>query len=96
MKLREKGVFCRGTIRTNRKLFPKSILFTSAEARAMPRGTHPIAVNQEHQIVAVGWLDNKPVHFISTADTTDIVHVKRRLGDQCMDISAPMVIANYN
>jgi hypothetical protein len=96
MKLREKGVFCRGTIRTNRKLFPKSILFTSAEARAMPRGTHRIAVNQEHQIVAVERLDNKPVHFISLADTTDIVHVKRRLGDQCMDISAPMVVANYN
>jgi len=36
------------------------------------------------------------INLMSTADTTDIVHVNRRLGDQCMDISTPMVMANYN
>jgi hypothetical protein len=80
IKLRENGVFCRGIIRSNRKFVPKSIFFTPTEARTLPRGTHRIAVNNEHQIVAVGWLDNKPVHFISTSDTSEIVEVKRRPG----------------
>jgi hypothetical protein len=32
------------------------------------------------------WLDNKPVHFVSTADTTEIVHVKRKSGGNLLDI----------
>ena len=39
MKLRVNGVFCRGTIRSSRKFVPKSILFTPAEVRQLPRGT---------------------------------------------------------
>jgi len=96
IKLREKGVFCRGTIRSNRKFVPKSIFFTPTEARTLPRGTHRIAVNNEHQIVAVGWLDNKPVHFISTSDTSEIVEVKRRSGRESLHVSAPVVVHNYN
>jgi hypothetical protein len=96
IKLRQNGVFCRGTIRTNHKHMPKSILFSPEEARTLPRGTHRIAVNNDHQIVAIGWLDNKPVHFISTADTTDIVVVKRQSGRESLNISAPVVVHNYN
>jgi hypothetical protein len=96
MKLRQNGVFCRGTIRSNRKFVPKSILFTPSEARTLPRGTHRIAINEEHQMIAIGWLDNKPVHFISTADTTDIVQVQRKSGAEKIHVSAPMAVANYN
>jgi len=53
-------------------------------------------VNNEHQIVAVGWLDNKPVHFISTSDTSEIVEVKRRSGRESLHVSAPVVVHNYN
>jgi len=96
MKLRQHGVFCRGTIRSNRKFVPKSIFFNTTEARNLPRGTHRIAVNHDHQMVAIGWLDNKPVHFVSTADTTEIVTVSRRSGANLIEVSAPVVVANYN
>jgi hypothetical protein len=54
----------------------------------------------EHQILAVGWLDNKPVHFIPTTDTSEIVNVKRRSEPDQLDVSAPMAMAiamaNFN
>jgi hypothetical protein len=62
----------------------------------LPRGTHRIAINKEHQMIAIGWLDNKPVHFISTADSTEIVQVQRKSGAEKLNVSAPMAVANYN
>jgi hypothetical protein len=47
-------------------------------------------------MMAIGWLDNKPVHFISTADTTEIVEVQRKMGSDKISVSAPMAVANYN
>jgi len=50
--------------------------------------------------LAVGWLDNKPVHFIPTTDTSEIVNVKRRSEPDQLDVSAPMAMAiamaNFN
>jgi hypothetical protein len=96
MRLRQHGVFCRGTICSSRKYVPKSILFTSSEVRELPRGTQHCVVNSEHQMMAVGWIDNKAVHFISTADTTDIVTVTRRVWNEKQEISALQAIKNYN
>lgn len=94
--LLQKGVYCRGTIRSSRKFVPKSVLFTSSEVRSLPRGTHRYAVNAEHNMVAVGWIDNKAVHFISTADTTAVVEVRRRIEAEKQEISAPVIVQNYN
>ncbi len=33
-------------------------------------------------MLAVGWIDNKAVHFVSTADTTETVIVSRRAGNK--------------
>ena len=96
MHLRNKGVYCRGTIRSSRKFVPKSILLTSTEARTMPRGTMRCVVNPAHNMVAVGWLDNKPVHFISTSDTTAVHSVQHRIGSTKVDVPAPEVVCNYN
>jgi hypothetical protein len=41
-----------------------------------------VAVNQENQMIAVGWLDNKAVYFVSTADTTETVTVQIELAVQ--------------
>ena len=94
--LREKGVLCRGTIRANRKFVPKSVLFTSRECRESDRGTTRMAVNVENSLVAVGWLDNKAVNFISTADTTEMVSVERRIKNEKVEVPAPSVVKNYN
>jgi hypothetical protein len=94
--LRGKGVFCRGTICFSRKFVPKSVLFSSAEVRTLPRGTARLAVNPTHNMIALGWLDNKAVHFISTSDTIAVKSVKRRVGNQKVDVPAPELVCNYN
>jgi hypothetical protein len=37
--LKKNGVYCRGTLCSNRKFVPKSTLFTASEARTLPRGS---------------------------------------------------------
>jgi hypothetical protein len=56
INLKNNGVYCRGTIRTNRKFLPKSVLFTASEGRNFSRGTTRLAVNVEHSLIAIGWL----------------------------------------
>jgi hypothetical protein len=47
-------------------------------------------------MVAVGWIDNKPVHFISIADSTKVVTVNHQVGKDKVEVSAPIAIKNYN
>ena len=94
--LKQKGVLCRGTIRANRKFLPKSVLFTPRECKEFPRGTTRMAVNVDNSLVALGWIDNKVVNFISTADTTDIASVERRVKNEKVEVPAPEVVKNYN
>jgi hypothetical protein len=96
MRLRDNGVFCRGTIRNTCKYVPKGIQFTSAEVCTLPRGTHRMAVCQEQQMLAVGWVDSKAVYFVSTADTSEVVIVTRRVGCTKVDARAPLAVSNYN
>jgi len=62
----------------------------------MARGTHFMAVNEEHQMIAVRWVDSKALYFVSNADTTEIATVQRRIGSNKVEVRAPMAIANYN
>ncbi len=55
-----------------------------------------MAVNEEHQMLAVGWVDSKAVYFVSTADTTEMATVTRRIGSTKVNVVAPLAIANYN
>jgi len=83
------GVYCRGNIFSNRKFVPKSNLFMASEARSLPRGSIRYAVNPMHNLIAIGWLDNKAVNFISTADTTAVKAVKCRVTDNKVEVAAP-------
>jgi hypothetical protein len=47
-------------------------------------------------MLAIGWLDSKPVHIISTADTSEIVQVQRKSGAEKLHVSAPMAVAYCN
>jgi hypothetical protein len=96
MKLLKQKKYCCGTIQSNRKFVPKSILFTSSEANVLPRGFCRSVVNPDHNIIAVGWLGNKAVDFISTADTTSSRVVKRRVPNKKVEIPAPEVVCKYN
>ena len=38
-----------------------------------------VAVNEDNQLVAMGWVDGNPVNFLMTADGTATKHVHRRV-----------------
>ena len=75
----KQGLYARGTCMTNRRMSPKVVTFTEAEARKEKRGPCRLAVNQENNLVAIGWIDGNPVHLITTADGTEMTHVTRRV-----------------
>jgi uncharacterized protein YdeI (YjbR/CyaY-like superfamily) len=83
-------------IRSSRKFVPKSILFTSSEVKQLPRGTQQCIINESHNILAVGWIDNKAVHFISTADTTDTSTFLHQIKDKKVEVPAPMAVKMHN
>jgi hypothetical protein len=70
--LHKNGDFCRGTIHSSKKFILKSILFTPAKVREMPRGTQRCVVKYDHNMLSVGWIDNKAVHFVLIRTTTNI------------------------
>jgi hypothetical protein len=47
-------------------------------------------------MVAVSWIDNRAVTFISTSVSTKITEVKRHVGADRMNIPAPEIVSNYN
>jgi hypothetical protein len=96
INLLQRKVYCRGTIRSNRRLLPKSVLFNKSEVKALPRGTTRMAVNREHHLQAIGWIDNTAVCFISTADTAEMVSVLRHSGSERINVPAPVAVAEYN
>jgi hypothetical protein len=60
-----KNIFGNGTtIRSSRKLIPRSIMFSSTEARELEKGFSRCAVNYSHNTVAVGQMDNKAAHLL--------------------------------
>ena len=90
-------VLCRGTLRRNKKLIPPYILFTKAEGNKKEnRGSVKMTVNERYGLIAAGWIDGNPVHIISSADTTDLTQVRRRVGGDRKLIQAPEAVANYN
>ena len=94
--LKEKGVFMRGTCRTNRFGFPGAVRFTNTEASNQGRGAIKRMVDVNNHLAAYGWVDGNPVHFLTSADSTSSTEVKRRVGKQIARVTAPKAIKRYN
>ncbi|RHZ09473.1 hypothetical protein DYB37_011156 [Aphanomyces astaci] len=80
MTLREIGLYCRGTVRSNRAHTPRFVLFRKNEVQLHPRGHSRVAYAPDHGILAVSWLDGSVVNFVSTADGSEATSVGRRIG----------------
>ena len=90
-------VLARGMLRRNKRLIPRYILFTKAEAmNKESRGSIKMTVNEKYSLIAAGWVDGNPVHIVSSADTTELTQVRRRVDSESQWIQAPEAVANYN
>ncbi|CAJ1939354.1 unnamed protein product [Cylindrotheca closterium] len=94
--LKKKNIYARGTCRKNRKMYPQAVTFNNQECKDLPRGSAKIATNQKHSLVAFGWTDGNPVHFITSADGNEMGSVKRLVGSKRNTFPAPAAIQRYN
>ena len=93
LKLLDRDTYACGTIRTNRKQYPKEM---SEEAKRLRRGE--FLFRQSGNIVAVAWKDNKVVNVVSTlasADDTTTVQRTQKDGSR-LCVPCPLSVALYN
>ena len=92
-KLLSQSTYGCGTIRTNRKQYPKEI---SEEAKKLQRGGS--VFRQSGNLVAIAWKDNKVVNIVSTlASPTDTTSVNRTQKDGTkVAVPCPRSVALYN
>lgn len=91
-----KKTLCSGTIRSNRRGFPKQ-LCDKKKLKELSRGD--VIEMKKGPLLAVTWMDNKPVHLISTISQPQggTIQVKRRKKDGIQqDIPCPFVVQEYN
>ena len=92
-KLLAQDTYACGTIRTNRKMYPKQMC---EEAKRLRRGE--FLFRQSGNIVAVAWKDNKVVNVVSTlASANDTTTVNRTQKDGSrLSVPCPRSVALYN
>ena len=101
--LEEKGIYSTGTVRVDRSGFPKEIIIQSKRGRS--HGDSDWRMNGN--LLAVSWLDNKGVHFLSTihdpeyaADVPNDDKVVKRRGTKVhpepTEIPCPPCVRPYN
>lgn len=95
-KLKEKGFHFTGTFRLNR--IP--INFESDKTlKAQGRGSSDFRVNEDGDVIAVKWYDNRSVHLISTyAGVEKPSQIQRydRKSKEYVSIACPEIVTQYN
>ena len=96
IKLKEMGIYARGTFRKNRKYLPKFIQFTENEVKKIGRGSYRLATNSKYNLSCYAWNDKNPVHVLSSADGTEVDTTKRRIKSSKVQVLCPSAIKRYN
>ncbi|KAE9285840.1 hypothetical protein PR003_g26474 [Phytophthora rubi] len=100
-ELKLKGLYGRGTIKSNSKHFPRH---TILDDKNCSRGDIRQAISQDYSMIAASWCDGDVVNMVSNADASTITPVSRmdvgvitdavELGtDAAMDVVTKMLLA---
>ena len=95
LELLDQGTFCTGTVRTNRKGFPKQLF----PGKNYPSGTFRYAVcKQNDRLIGIWWRDRKDVFVLTTMHNKSASTVlKRPKGErEKKQIPCPTAIIDYN
>lgn len=93
-RLLKQKTYARGTVRQNRKEFPKQML---QKKDVKQQGEYKTA--QKGELTATVWMDKKPIFMLSTAEdpATIASTVQRKSrGGEPKEVPAPSVIQHYN
>ena len=96
IRLKEMGIYARGTFRSNRNNLPSFIKFSKKETLKLPRGCFRQATNAEHNLSCYAWNDKNPVHILSSADGTEVDKTQRRIKSKKIDVLCPVAVKRYN
>ena len=91
--LRDRGIDFVGVVRKDRKGLP-----SFKDDKKMIRGEYEMFYCKNEKLMAVKWIDNKPVHVISSKMISDISKAERRIKGQKekIRVDCPDVIKLYN
>ena len=91
--LLQKGIYSCGTVRINRKNFPKLL---TEKSKKLKRG-ECLFCHHGH-VTAVKWQDRREVYALSTKATNDMTTMKQRKSDGPgrIDLSCPNIIELYS
>ena len=83
LKLLSMGLYHVGTVRTNRLGWCKEVTYTQkTRPKSISRGTYRLAQSTTvPEMVAVLWLDSRPVNFLATGCGTQLTSVTRKEKD---------------
>ena len=70
-----KLVYCTGTVRINRKGFPKELI---PATKSMEIGSYRFASSEDEQVTAVRWKDRRDVYCLSSAHKNGVQTVLKR------------------
>ncbi|ETN14351.1 hypothetical protein PPTG_22233 [Phytophthora nicotianae INRA-310] len=100
LDLLRRGLYYVGTHRNDRLGWPVNFAFTQkTRPKRMPRGMYRVAQAIDFpELIAVSWMDSKPVSMIATGCATTMTSVKRRAKGESVraDVPCPQVVADYH
>ncbi|KAF0721641.1 hypothetical protein Ae201684_019013 [Aphanomyces euteiches] len=96
LTLLKMGLYCRGTVRSNRAHNPRFGMFDKKQIKSVMRGSSLVSVATSLGIIAVSWLDGTVVNMLSTADATTKSFVHRRIGSQTIQQECLSLVGLYN
>ena len=91
--LKMKGLYGRGTIRSNSKHFPKHVLLEKGKCT---RGDMRMGVSAEYGTIAASWCDGSIVSLVSNADSSAKTTVTRLVERVQQRYVAPECLREYN
>ncbi|DAZ96810.1 TPA: hypothetical protein N0F65_007071 [Lagenidium giganteum] len=99
IKLLNMGLYHVGIVRVNRLGWCKEVSYTQkTRPRNVVRGSYRIARNIQHpELVALSWMDSRPVNFLATGCSTKLTQVRRRERDGSRtDVPCPQLVVQYH
>ncbi|KAF0728663.1 hypothetical protein Ae201684_013621 [Aphanomyces euteiches] len=96
LTLLKMGLYCRGTVRSNRAHNPRFGMFDKKQIKSVMHGSSLVSVATSLGIIAVSWLDGTVVNMLSTADATTKSFVHRRIGSQTIQQECFSLVGLYN
>lgn len=88
------GLYACGTVRVNRKQFPKEL---KKPRDVKNRGDYKIMQKGDTNLTATVWKDKKLVYHLTTlSEPTEEADAQRRAGQNILQLKQPLSVASYN